>query len=255
MDGMEGVAIISASMGVLCLIYYGIVISHAGIRASFSWIWPLSGFGFLLAALIIRIMLVKGFLPPKAMLTVLFCLAGVGVGAFIMIIGILLFHARRKELPEMDYLIILGAQVKGTRVTKSLKNRLDTAGEYLKKHTETKVIVSGGRGKGEQITEAEAMERYLIAEGISSERILKEDQSKNTLENLRFSMRLLKGTDIQVAIVTNGFHIFRALRIAKKLGLSSARGIPAPTDPVLAANYYVREVFGLLKDFVYGNLA
>ncbi len=252
---MEGIKVASAVFGVICLIYYGIVIYHAGIRASFSWIWPLSGFGFLLAALVIGYMTDRDLLPPRPVLILLFCLAGAGAGVFLMMIGILLIHARKKEVPLVDYLIILGAQVKGTRVTKSLKLRLETALEYLRDHPNTKSIVSGGRGKGEQITEAEAMARYLLAAGISSERILKEDHSRNTEENLRLSIPLLNGGDFRVAIVTNGFHVFRALRIAKKLGLSDARGIPAPTDSLLAVNYYVREVFGLLKDFVFGNLA
>ena len=252
---MEGISIVAAVFGIICLIYYGVVIYHAGIRASFSWIWPLSGLGFLFVAFVIKFMIARELMPPRPVLILLFSLVCAGAGVFMIIIGILLHHARKKVVPAVDYLIILGAQVKGTRVTKSLRLRLETALEYLRENPNTKAIVSGGRGKGELITEAEAMANYLLATGISADRILKEEHSRNTEENLRFSIPLLHGGDFKAAIVTNGFHVFRALRIAKKLGLSDARGIPAPTDPLLAANYYVREVFGLLKDFVFGNLA
>lgn len=89
-------------------------------------------------------------------------------------------------------LIVLGAQVDGKRITNSLQRRLDRAVKYLEEHPDTMVIVSGGRGKGEEIAEAEAMEGYLLEKGIEGMRIRKEDRSRTTKENLIFSQAYWK---------------------------------------------------------------
>ena len=87
----------------------------------------------------------------------------------------------RKTIPTLDYLIVLGAHVDGERLTKALYERVRKALEYLETHPETKAVLSGGKGKGEAISEAEAMRRYLIRKGISPERLLLEEKSVNTL--------------------------------------------------------------------------
>lgn len=103
-------------------------------------------------------------------------LAGLGAVAvtFLIIVSAMI---PRQEV-TCDYLIVLGAQVKGRKITDSLRRRLEKAQFYLVKHKDMKAIVSGGQGKGEEITEAEAMAEYLRFHGIVSERIFLEDQSK-----------------------------------------------------------------------------
>lgn len=86
---------------------------------------------------------------------------------------------------NMKYIIILGAQIRGKRVTEALKRRLDRGIRYLNENPETIVIVSGGRGKGEDITEAEAMAEYLENCGIDANRICLEEKSTSTYENLK----------------------------------------------------------------------
>lgn len=152
-----------------------------------------------------------------------------------------------KEEKEYAYLIVLGAHVQGKRVTDSLARRLECAAEYAKEHPETSVIVSGGQGTGEEIPEAEAMERYLVAGGISKERILKESLSKTTEQNLKFSMELVDGMAKPVAVVSNDFHVYRAVCYAKKLGYRDVSPMAAGTKPLLLPNYIVRECFGIWK--------
>lgn len=149
---------------------------------------------------------------------------------------------------NVDYLIILGAGLKGEQITKSLQFRLETALTYLKVHPNTIAIVSGGKGKGETITEAQAMKTYLIKNKISSNRIMTETHSTNTYENLLFSKELLPKIDSTVGIVTSNFHLYRAMQIAKKLNFKSPVGLPAPTDPFLFIHFMVREVFAFIKD-------
>lgn len=148
-----------------------------------------------------------------------------------------------------EYLIVLGAQVRGTRITNSLKRRLDRAYEVWRENQEVMIIVSGGQGKGEDISEAEAMERYLLSKGIVSGQILKEDRSTSTRENLRFSRPLIE-SDKMVGIVTNNFHVCRAILFAKECGYRNVCGISAGTNPILFLNYMVREFFAILWMYV-----
>ena len=159
---------------------------------------------------------------------------------------------------DADYVIVLGAQVRGTRITKSLRYRLDIALEYLEENPSAKVIVSGGQGSGEDISEAAAMKGYLIERGLEAERILLEDRSVNTAENIRFSKELIEADggseEASVVIATNSFHVFRALRIAAKQGLTQVSGLSARNDQILMASYYVRECLAIIKDFLWGNI-
>ena len=204
-------------------------------------------------SLIIKYMIRKNLILDSVLILLLVSAIIISGSIFCMIESVLLYHAKQRAVNGMEFLIILGAQVRGTIITKALKRRLDTAIAYLKDNPQTIAIVSGGRGKDEWISEAEAMEYYLLGQGIQRSRIIKEDKSRSTYENIFFTKELIK-TDAAVAIVTNGFHIFRSIRIAKKQGFSKVQGLAAPTDRLLAINYYVREAAGVLKDKFYGNI-
>lgn len=166
----------------------------------------------------------------------------------------IIYYSRKRELAVADYLIVLGAQIKGTKITKSLKYRLDMALLYLEKNKATKVIVSGGKGKNEWIAEANAMKQYLIEHGIEETLIIEEDQSRNTYENIFFSKKYIDKEQAVVIIVTNDFHVFRGMAIAKKQNLGIIKGLAAPTDRILRINYHMREVLAIWKDKIIGNI-
>ena len=148
--------------------------------------------------------------------------------------------------------IVLGAGVNGTTPSLALQTRIRTAEQYLREHPEIPVVLSGGQGIGEEITEAEAMYRALIADGVDPARLLLEERSSDTEENFAYSKVLLAehGFDTNkatIAVVTNDFHIRRAGLIARREGLTTI-GVPAKLPWWwLSANYYVRECFGLGK--------
>lgn len=155
--------------------------------------------------------------------------------------------AMRKDTDsDVRYLIVLGAQVRGTRITNSLMRRLDRAYEYLTVHPETMVIVSGGQGKGEAVSEAEAMAENLEMRGIDPRRVIREERSTSTRENLLFSAAYIGDMTQPVALVTNNFHVFRSLMIGRKVGYTNLAGIAASSNPVLFVNYLVREFFAVL---------
>ena len=150
----------------------------------------------------------------------------------------------------VDAVIILGAGVNGETPSAALQSRIDAAAEYLQYHPGVPVVLSGGQGPGESITEAEAMRRSLP--GVENGRLLLEDRSTNPAENFAFSKELLeeRGLDTEtavIAVVTNDFHCFRAHMIAQKQGL---RTIDVPAELPwwwLTANYYLREAFAVVK--------
>ena len=124
---------------------------------------------------------------------------------------------------DFDYVIILGAGLlKGDRISKLLKDRLDKAIEiYRKDPTPPVMVPSGGKGSDEHISEAEAMKKYLLENGIPEDDIMPEMQSANTFENLKYSKELIdaKGGRKYTALVTSNYHVYRALRHSKKNGL------------------------------------
>ena len=124
---------------------------------------------------------------------------------------------------DFDYVIIHGAGLlDGQRVSKLLRDRLDKAIEvYRKDPTPPKLIPSGGQGSDETISEAEAMKSYLLEQGIPENDIILEDASKTTYENLLNSkkiMDIIEGRKY-TALVTSNYHVYRALRYCRKIGL------------------------------------
>lgn len=95
---------------------------------------------------------------------------------------------------------------------------------------------------------------YLAAKGISKDRIIKEDQSKNTFQNLTFSAEYLDKETDSVGVVSNNFHVFRAVKIAQKAGYQNVHGIVARGEPFLQLNNMTREFLGVVKDFLAGNM-
>ena len=180
------------------------------------------------------------------------CLCG---WALFLLVEACIFRTMKSSCTvRVDYLIVLGAQVRGRKITNSLLRRLNTALSYLRVHTDTMVIVSGGQGPGEEITEAQAMAEYLYECGIAKERILKEEKSTTTRENLRYSRQLIKSSKDTVCIVTNDFHLYRALAIGRQEGYQNLAGIAADSNPIFQLNYLVREFFAVLALWCFGKI-
>lgn len=250
-SGISVCACLLEGLGVLCLLYCA-VIAFAGFGTWFFLIWGimgavLAGVGFLL-----RHTEFAGALPRGLKLT-LAGILGAAVLLFLVVEGLILSRFGSEAAPGADYCIILGAQWKDNGPSEVLRRRLERALEYLKENPETIVVVSGGQGSNEVMSEAAGMKQYLMAAGIAEERILMEDRSGNTSQNLKFSAGLIDTENSRVVVVTNNFHMFRALGIARKQGYS-AEGLSAGSVIWMLPNNMLREFLGVLKDFVVGNL-
>jgi len=184
---------------------------------------------------------------------IIFLLAAVFILTFVVVEGLILYHAQKTKDENADVIIILGARLYGKIPSPALSHRLDRGYEYLITHPDTIAVVSGGLGRGEEITEAEAMKAYLKEKGIAQERILIEDESFNTYENISFSIHVLEEKmpsleieKMKFGIVTNSFHVFRGTLTAKEKGLD-AFGIPSKTPPTTLVKGYLTEYLSVLK--------
>ncbi|MGD6818337.1 YdcF family protein [Metabacillus sp. 113a] len=158
-------------------------------------------------------------------------------------------YAGAEPAPDADYLIVLGARVNGDVPSHALQNRIDTAADYLKKNRKTLAIVSGGRGNGENRTEADAMREGLIRLGVESSRIVLESESSSTAENIAFSKKLVPNGAKHGVIATNDFHVYRSVAIASQVGLK-VTGLPAKTPTVILVKSYLREYLSITNFYL-----
>lgn len=156
-----------------------------------------------------------------------------------------------------EYVIVLGAGVKGTEPSEILRDRIEMAAQYLKEHPDAICIATGGKGSDENISEAQCIYNCLTAMGIDGSRIWLEDQATSTIENFRYSIALIEektGTVPEsVSVLSNEFHLYRASRMAEDCGLK-ADFIAAPTSSgLIRISYTVREIFALWKYLIMGG--
>lgn len=180
----------------------------------------------------------------------------VGIGFVIFLAAEILIASQMTQQGEkdLDYIIVLGAQVKGDRPSRALNKRIIRAAEYLQENPETIAILSGGQGPGEYMTEAECMRRGLVQRGIDSARLILEDKSTSTKENLIFSSRLVDVKNSRTGLVTQNFHIYRSLKLARYQNYKNVCGIAAPSEAIYQPHFLVREGFALVKEKLVGNI-
>lgn len=172
---------------------------------------------------------------------------------FAIAIALIYMEGTSDNETQTDYLIILGAGLEGETPAVSLLERLRTGCSYLNKYPDTTVIVSGGRGIGEGITEAEAMKRYLVKNGVDERRIILESKATSTMENFRYSRQLIEertgGHAGEITFITNRYHIFRSRILAGRSGLTAYA--LASEDFEGVGSKYLREYFAFIKSLIF----
>lgn len=159
-------------------------------------------------------------------------------------------HPRSDAAP--DYLVVLGARVYGTEAGELLQSRINGAREYLSAHPNTVAVLTGGKTEHAEITEAECMYRALTGAGISPERLIVENDATRTEENLLYAFMLIPN-GASVGILSSDFHLFRADRLAKKLGYRvSLHAVPSPGAALPYA--FLREIVAIVVEKVLGRI-
>ena len=210
-------------------------------------------FGHVIQSVVALCIIVYGVIykkisPPIHRLIRILCLLPMAVIIFLAVYG----NHQTVDYQE-DVLIVLGAGLNGEEVTPHLASRLDTAVAYFNQNPQVYIIVCGGLGEQQSITEAKAMERYLVERGVPTERIIREEQSTSTLENLIYAKEILNAQfpeDVRLALITNDFHIYRAISLAENLGLT-LNHLGAPTPWMLWPLNYLRETLAVMRMWLF----
>ncbi|MDD6073890.1 MAG: YdcF family protein [Clostridium sp.] len=261
----------------LCLIYYAVITAYSGFSTSFSLFWPVMAILLTLLAVEIHIFHRKGGQIPLWLPVSIETACAACAAVFVITELCIGWGAVTAKSQAADYVIVLGAKVQGRELSSSLKARLDRAIEYTEEYPNTVLVLSGGKGEGEEISEARAMFEYLQYNGVPAERLLIEDQSCNTVENITFSRKVIERQEyykaqaaqahlmdqyrarseddmVRIGVLTSNYHVFRAKAIARKQGIWNPVGIAASADPVLALHLWIREGFAVLKDKFMGRM-
>ena len=250
-------SVVLAVLGAAC-VAYGLAVLSVGSGTWFFAVWLALGAALLGLAACVHLGLV-GRIPAGVRRGGLACLGAAGVALVAAVAAVVVGGFGAHGRPGLDYIVVLGAQVREDGPSGVLRHRLDAAYGYLAENGETLCVVSGGQGPNEPWTEAHGMKDYLVGRGIDPERIIEEGASASTVENLANSLRLIKAREAEggapaIGIVTNDFHVLRATCIARGLGMEDVCGIAAPSDAWALPNNLLREALGLGKDLLAGNL-
>ena len=238
-----------APMSLWSALYFLVCLKYAGIHLSFVWLWPaLALFGLL------RMIMLRAEIKdepiikiPKVIRYIYRGCFVIGLAVFLIVEGLIVDAMTGVPKADLDYVVVLGAGLIGDQPTNPLRVRIQKAAEYMKDNPDTVLIASGGQGPDERISEAECIKRSLVGEyGIDEARILLEDRSTSTEENLRYSLKIIGDADASVGIITNGFHEYRAGMIAENEGFRNAYSVPATTLLPVGIHYTIREFFGVV---------
>lgn len=181
------------------------------------------------------------------------CIFTIWLISFVIIESLILFGTKNDENIQFDALIVLGAGINGDEPSMSFKARLDTAIAYLEENPETIVVTTGGYGTGEAFSESYVAYKYLVENGILENRILIEEKSTNTYENILYAKEVL-GEDFNgtTCAVSNDFHLFRARELLKLFDFTPyAIGSKIPVYTGLNALYSIREYFSVVKHLIF----
>ncbi|MBQ8281202.1 MAG: YdcF family protein [Lachnospiraceae bacterium] len=244
---------------ICCLLYYSTIISYAGTGTAFAEAWLIAGCALIIVAIVLMADRKFDFLKyiPKWVLISVASVVAAGGLLFMVLFGCVLSKMNSCPEHKADYVIVLGAQIRGENITRSLKYRLEAAYEYYRENPDCVIVVSGGQGEGENISEALAMQRYLVEKGVPEDKIIMENKSTSTNENLRFSYEIIKSRgdeNVNIVICSNDFHIFRALKLAEKIGIKNPEGLASKSDEILHFSYMVRDSLAIFKEVLLGNI-
>ena len=242
--------------GILCLLYYlgmGFTVTFA---QSMLFLWMIVG-----GVCIARYFLWKRAWHqgkrqpfPRWFLITERCIIAAGVAVFLSVEVIICTAAVTAPPPGLDAVVILGAKVNEDGPSGSLHERIVAAETYLRENPDTLALASGGQGDDEPMSEAVCIRDHLLAAGIEEARILTEERSTTTLENLQNSFAMLEGRAETVGILTNDFHIYRAMRIGRMLGGYELCGVPARSSVFGFVHYALREFCALTVMRLTGEL-
>lgn len=244
------------TLGILLIIYIVLMKMISSSKVAFSL--PIIIVGIILIIFHFIKNVLRNLKHYECIKNILIKFTTIGCIIFALIEITIIFYPKHST-ENSDYIVVLGsALANGKTPSIILQGRLNAAVKYTKEYDkDVYIVVSGGQGDDEKISEAQAMENYLINQGIPKEKIILEDKSRNTNENFKYSKRKIeehsnKTIDkVKVKIVTTDFHALRSRIIAKRHGYSQVDNYSSATKWYLIPISYVREGFAMVKTIIF----
>ena len=241
-------------LGIAMIAYYLALGIAVRFGQSLQFLWLLGGILCIARYLYWRRVEKSGRYPRhRKLLRALRILLCAALIFFLAVEGVILCGGMMEAEQGLNYIVVLGARVNGSVPSGSLRNRIRVGAEYLRDNPQTIAVLSGAQGSGEEISEARCMYDNMVAAGIDPARLILEEQSTDTAENLRNSRALIP-EGASAGLVTNNFHIFRALALARNQGWTDVRGVPVATTMLSLPHYLMREFVGVVYETLRGNL-
>lgn len=246
--------IFSEIIGILLILYYLLLKLMFGFVA-FSSVFFMLGV----------ILLIYGFVElkfkidiwghiPKVLKIIITTLFAIGLVIFIGIESLIIYNGYHHDVERPDYVVVLGAGLRGNTISASLLYRLETALDFHEMYPDVKIVVSGGQGEGESMSEALAMRNFLVDNGVDPNLIIMENKSTNTYENFLYTKNVLEKetgkNDFRITIISNNFHMYRAKILAKEVGFNTY-SYSAPSNKLSALVFYTREFFAVIKTYIF----
>lgn len=237
-------------VGVACIAYYLALGLAVRFGQSLQFLWLLAGALCIARYLYWRHAERHGRLPRRRPVILLRAILCAVLALFLAAQGLILSAGLAPAPKGLDTIIVLGAKVNSG----ALRNRIQVAQEYLTDNPDAIAVLSGGQGADEEMSEAQFMYERLLSAGIEPERLILEDRSADTQQNLLFSRDLIP-EGASIGLVSNNFHIFRALHLAQEAGYEDVHGVPVATSLLSLPHYLMREFCGVAYELVRGNIS
>lgn len=242
--------------GILCLFYWLFIHILYGTLTFIHSFFLLGVLAIGIALSWDHMRLISSIHLPQSLRRMILLLLGAGIVVFGWEEVKILTAAHHEDSEHGDTILILGAGlINGNEISRSLQYRLETGLEEHQKNPDAMIIVSGGKGNDEDMSEAQAMKQWLIAHDVSAQQILMEDQSHNTYENFCYSRELMNKYGIQsnhVSLITNRFHMRRARYLGEAQGLRISQK-PAPDLLFSEPCMYTREFFAMIRVYLFNR--
>ena len=182
------------------------------------------------------------------------------IGVFILsmiFVQVRIIRSMKNYDGRCDYVLVLGGAITNGKPTKAVAYRMDRLAKYLEKYPDTQVILCGGKTKGDELSEAEAMKNYAAEQGIDTQNFFLEESSTDTTENINYAIEIIKEqqgsiNECDIGVITNGYHIYRSVLIMKKGGIENAYGLVAENPGYIIYNLHchLREYFSVILEYL-----
>ena len=247
---MRAIRIILIVVGMLIFVYAGVVLVMTRSTDLFNYAGFVAGAVFIAAGVWVYKLKELLHMIPNPVIAIVIVLFLAVLVHFTMFEVKVINFAESTPRDDAEYIVVLGAKVTDGRPSLEFQKRIDAALDYALNHENVIIVCTGGQGSDEDLPESVVAYNYFLSNGIDESRLLREERSTSTHENLEFAAELIGENPSNVIIVSSAFHLYRANIIASKLGYTDVSFIGITGSGILMPHYYVREYVAYINELL-----